>query len=83
MAKRKRKNTQAFTFLAWTSFVLAVFAMYIGIYNLEETLSVKGYYAVTSAFLIMSSFVLQKTIRDNQEDEDNEEIVIINKDKED
>lgn len=64
-----KQNTNAFTFLAWISFVAAVLAMYIGIYTLEEILSVKGYYAVTAAFLIMSSFVLQKTIRDNQTDE--------------
>ncbi|MGC5325769.1 YiaA/YiaB family inner membrane protein [Brevibacillus sp. SYSU BS000544] len=66
----RRRNTQAFTFLAWASFVLAVLAMFIGIYTLEASLPVKGYYAVTSFFLIMSCFVLQKTIRDNQEDDD-------------
>lgn len=65
----RQQNTPAFTFLAWISFVAAVFAEYIGIYTLQETLSVKGYYAVTAAFLIMSSFVLQKTIRDNQTSE--------------
>ncbi|MBL0385254.1 hypothetical protein JJB07_01230 [Tumebacillus sp. ITR2] len=63
-----KRNTQAFTFLAWASFVLATFAMFIGIYTLDADLSVKGYYSVTALFLIMSSFVLQKTIRDNQED---------------
>lgn len=62
-------NTTAFTFLAWASFILAFCAEYIGIYNLQEPLSVKGYYAVSAAFLIMSSFVLQKTIRDNQTEE--------------
>jgi hypothetical protein len=65
---KRRRNTSAFTFLAWVSFVAAVIAMYVGIYHLKEPLSVKGYYAVTAAFLIMSSFVLQKTIRDNEED---------------
>ncbi|WCK57637.1 YiaA/YiaB family inner membrane protein (plasmid) [Aneurinibacillus sp. Ricciae_BoGa-3] len=69
----KRKNTTAFTFLAWFSFVAAVIAMYIGIYTLQEPLSVKGYYAVTAAFLIMSSFVLQKTIRDNEDNKDQDE----------
>ena len=66
--KNKKRNTQAFTFLAWTSFVAAFAAMFIGIYTLDEPLPVKGYYAVTAMFLVMSSFVLQKTIRDNQED---------------
>ncbi len=66
----KRRNTQAFTFLAWASFVIAVLAMFIGIYTLDASLPVKGYYAVTSFFLIMSCFVLQKTIRDNHEDDE-------------
>lgn len=66
--RNRKRNTPAFTFLAWASFVAAFAAMYIGIWTLEEPLSVKGYYAVTAMFLVMSSFVLQKTIRDNQED---------------
>ncbi|WP_246131898.1 YiaA/YiaB family inner membrane protein [Paenibacillus hemerocallicola] len=45
-------------------------AMFIGIYNLNQPLSVQGYYAVTALFLTMSSFVLQKTVRDNKEDDD-------------
>jgi hypothetical protein len=68
----KRRNTNAFTFLAWVSFVAAVLAMYVGIYYLKEPLMVKGYYSVTAAFLIMSSFVLQKVIRDNDEDSQKE-----------
>jgi len=69
--KYKKRNTPAFTFLAWASFVLSFSAMFIGIYTLDASLSVKGYYAVSALFLVMSSFVLQKTIRDNQEDEEN------------
>lgn len=68
MMTMRKRNTAAFTFLSWVSFALAFLAMYIGIYTLEEPLSVKGYYAVCAMFLTMSSFVLQKTIRDNQED---------------
>ncbi|WP_242223891.1 YiaA/YiaB family inner membrane protein [Bacillus cereus group sp. BfR-BA-01380] len=64
----RKRNTQAFTFLAWTSFVCALSGMLIGIYTLDETLSVKGYYLIGTLFLTMSSFVLQKTIRDNEED---------------
>lgn len=65
----RKRNTGAFTFLAWAAFVTALLAMFIGIYNLEQPLSVKGYYAVTALFLTMSAFVLQKTVRDNREDE--------------
>lgn len=70
--RRRRRHTQAFTFLAWTSFVLAMIAQYVGLWYLEEPLSVKGYYAVTAAFLVMSSFVLQKVVRDNAEDDEAE-----------
>lgn len=65
----KKRNTKAFTFMSVVSFALALLAMFVGIINLEQSLPVKGYYAMTSLFLTMSSFVLQKTIRDNQEDE--------------
>ncbi|MEI4831826.1 YiaA/YiaB family inner membrane protein [Bacillus sp. FJAT-53711] len=64
----RRRNTQAFTFLAWISFVCALSGMLIGIYTLDEPLSVKGYYLIGTLFLTMSCFVLQKTIRDNEED---------------
>jgi uncharacterized membrane protein YiaA len=36
---------------------------------MDAPLVEKGYYAVCACFLIMSSFVLQKTIRDNAEDD--------------
>ena len=65
----RKRNTTAFTFLAWSSFAMALLGMFIGIINLEQPLSVKGYYAVTALFLTMSSFVLQKTVRDNNEDD--------------
>nr|WP_281287016.1 YiaA/YiaB family inner membrane protein [Paenibacillus hemerocallicola] len=56
--------------MAWAAFATALIAMFIGIYNLNQPLSVQGYYAVTALFLTMSSFVLQKTVRDNKEDDD-------------
>lgn len=66
----KKRNTAAFTFLAWAAFATSLAAMLIGIYNLEQPLSVQGYYAVCALFLTMSSFVLQKTVRDNKEDDE-------------
>lgn len=65
----RTRNTSAFTFLAWAGFLIAILAQYIGIYTLEEPLYVKGYYAIAGAFLIVSCLVLQKTIRDNEEDQ--------------
>jgi hypothetical protein len=64
----RNRNTSAFTFMAWGGFILAVLAQYIGISVLEEPLYVKGYYAIAGAFLIVACLVLQKTIRDNEED---------------
>ncbi|MDZ5471223.1 YiaA/YiaB family inner membrane protein [Bacillus sp. 31A1R] len=66
----RRRNTPAFTFLAWASFALACGFTFVGIYNMDAPLVEKGYYSVCSLFLIMSSFVLQKVVRDNQEDDD-------------
>lgn len=67
--KRSNRNTSTFTLLAWAAFVLACAFFFIGIYNMEAQLVEKGYYSVTGIFLIFSSFVLQKVIRDNQEDQ--------------
>ncbi|MFT9848763.1 YiaA/YiaB family inner membrane protein [Aneurinibacillus sp. REN35] len=66
----RRRNTKAFTNMAWAAFILSFAAMFIGIYTLDAPLPVKGYYIVSALFLTMSSFVLQKTIRDNQEDDE-------------
>jgi len=64
----RTRNTSAFTFMAWGGFIIAILAEYIGLYTLEEPFHVKGYYAIGGAFLIVSCLVLQKTIRDNEED---------------
>nr|WP_255570230.1 YiaA/YiaB family inner membrane protein [Cohnella sp. CFH 77786] len=54
--------------MAWGGFVLSVAFEYIGLSTLQEPLYVVGYYAIAAAFLIVSCLVLQKTIRDNEED---------------
>ncbi|WP_232016596.1 YiaA/YiaB family inner membrane protein [Paenibacillus baekrokdamisoli] len=54
--------------MAWGGFLLAILAEYIGLYTLQEPFYVKGYYAIGGAFLIVACLVLQKTIRDNEED---------------
>lgn len=64
----RRRNTAAFTFMSWGGFILAVLFEYVGLYTLEEPFYVKGYYAIAAAFLIVSCLVLQKVIRDNEED---------------
>ncbi|WP_047153395.1 YiaA/YiaB family inner membrane protein [Aneurinibacillus tyrosinisolvens] len=67
---KRRRNTPAFTFLAWACFAIAFIAMYGGLYTLNASFPVKGYYAITSLFLIFTSFTLQKVLRDNAEDDE-------------
>ena len=64
----RRRNTPTYTFMAWSAFILASGFEFIGIYNLKQPLSVQGYYAVTGILLIITSFLLQKVARDNDED---------------
>jgi uncharacterized membrane protein YiaA len=67
----RKRNTSAFTFLSWIGFVLAILFEFIGLSTLQEPFYVVGYYAIAAAFLIVTSLVLQKTIRDNEEDKIN------------
>jgi uncharacterized membrane protein YiaA len=67
----RKRNTSAFTFLAWIGFVLALLFEFVGLSTLEEPFYVVGYYAIAAAFLIVTSLVLQKTVRDNEEDKIN------------
>ncbi len=66
--KKRKRNTQHFTFLAWASFSIFTSLMFIGLYTLEEPLFVKGYYFMGSIGIIVSSFMVAKVTRDNQED---------------
>ncbi len=67
----RKRNTSAFTFLSWIGFILAILFEFVGLSTLEEPFYVVGYYAIAAAFLIVTSLVLQKTIRDNEEDKIN------------
>lgn len=64
----KKRNTLAFTFLAWASFILAASFFIVAIYNTEWMLVEKGYYAGVFIWAVYSAFVLSKVIRDNEED---------------
>nr|WP_232058239.1 YiaA/YiaB family inner membrane protein [Cohnella abietis] len=69
--QHRKRNTSAFTFLSWIGFILAILFEFIGLTTLEEPFYVVGYYAIAAAFLIVTSLVLQKTVRDNEEDKIN------------
>lgn len=69
---KRRRNSGAFTFLAWASLILSVSFLLVGIWNTEWELVEKGYYAGCFIWGIYSAFVLSKVVRDNEED--NEEL---------
>ena len=66
--KKRKRNTQHFTFLAWAAFAIFTALMLVGLYTLEEPLFVKGYYFMGTIGIIVSSFMVAKVTRDNQED---------------
>ncbi|HLO11609.1 MAG TPA: YiaA/YiaB family inner membrane protein [Pseudoneobacillus sp.] len=70
MQKKRRRNTPAFTLLAWIGFVIFVSLNLVGLYHLKEPLMVKGYYLMGMVGIIISSFTVAKVVRDNQEDDD-------------
>jgi len=64
----QRRNTTAFTFLAWGSFILSFAFLIVGIWNADWSLVEKGFYAGSFIWGIFSAFVLAKVVRDNDED---------------
>lgn len=64
----KRRNTAVFTGLAWTSMVLSLSFIIVGIWNAPWILVEKGYYVAVFLWGLMSAVVLSKVVRDNEED---------------
>ncbi|MFC7682186.1 YiaA/YiaB family inner membrane protein [Paenibacillus sp. GCM10028914] len=67
---RRKRNTFAFTALAWLSFVLALSFVLVALFNAKWELVEKGYYAACTLWVISAAIVLQKVVRDNEEDKD-------------
>ena len=63
----RQVDTQAWVLQVWIAFVVAVFFMVIGIYNLPVDWWMRGYVGIGLFFTVSSSFTLAKTIRDNAE----------------
>jgi hypothetical protein len=70
MSKPRRRNTPAFTMLAWLGLIIFTSLILIGLYTLDEPFMVKGYYLMGTVGLIISSFTVAKVARDNQEDDE-------------
>ena len=54
-------------FFTKVSFAIAIAATLIGVYMIPGELVVKGYFLISSLFLVFSTITLSKTIRDNHE----------------
>lgn len=62
-------NTSAWDFFVRLSFAIAVGATVIGIYMIPGELVVKGYFLISSLFLVYSTITMSKTVRDRHEAE--------------
>lgn len=80
MQKYRRRNTVAFTVLAYFTFFAGVFLFSIGLYNADNLeLNEKGYYIAVMILVAVGAILTQKVTRDNAED--NEIIAEQEKDK--
>ncbi|WP_163102026.1 YiaA/YiaB family inner membrane protein [Peribacillus alkalitolerans] len=69
--KHRRRNTTAFTVLAYFTLFAGVILFGIGLYN-ETSLELneKGYYVAVMLLCIVGAILTQKVVRDNAEDDD-------------
>lgn len=70
MQKHRRRNTPAFTILAYFTLVVGVFLFSIGLYNADMELNEKGYYIAVMLLVAVGLILTQKVVRDNAEDDD-------------
>ncbi len=68
--KYQTANTQAFSVLAWISFVIAFAGMLLGLLYLQLDLYAKAFIGMTYLFSVSSCFVLAKVVRDKQESQE-------------
>lgn len=67
----RRRNTVAFTVLAYFTLFAGVFMFCIGLYNADNLqLNEKGYYIAVMILVAVGAILTQKVTRDNAEDND-------------
>lgn len=62
-----KSNSSGWLFFVKTSFAIAVLAVAAGVFFMPGTLLIKGYFALSSLFLVSSTITLSKTLRDEHE----------------
>ncbi len=60
-------NSSQWSFFVKTSFAIAIAATAIGIVLIPGDLVVKGYFAISSLFLVFATITMSKTMRDLHE----------------
>ncbi|WML47214.1 YiaA/YiaB family inner membrane protein [Neobacillus sp. PS3-34] len=69
MQRYRRRNTPAFTVLAYFTLFAGVMLFSIGLYNADSLqLNEKGYYIAVMLLCIVGAILTQKVARDNAED---------------
>ncbi|WP_046175563.1 YiaA/YiaB family inner membrane protein [Domibacillus indicus] len=68
MQRYRKRNTPAFTFLAYFTFVAGVALFSIGLFNADMELNEKGYYIAVMILVAVGAILTQKVTRDNAED---------------
>lgn len=69
MKNEVRRDTPAWIFQTWASFILSVTVTSAGIYYLPVDLWIRAFMSMGLLFTVASSFTLAKTVRDNHEAE--------------
>ncbi|PLR69075.1 MULTISPECIES: YiaA/YiaB family inner membrane protein [Bacillaceae] len=71
MQRYRRRNTPAFTVLAYFTFFAGVVMFCIGLYNADNLqLNEKGYYIAVMILVAVGAILTQKVTRDNAEDDE-------------
>jgi len=60
-------NSSAWIMFVKITFAASILATTIGIFFLDVSLMVKGYFAISSLFMISSTIIMTKTLRDEHE----------------
>ncbi|MCP8971294.1 YiaA/YiaB family inner membrane protein [Ectobacillus ponti] len=68
--QHRRRNTPAFTFLAYFTLAAGVLLFCIGLWNADMQLNEKGYYFAVMLLVGVGAILTQKVVRDNAEDDD-------------
>ena len=60
-------NSGAWDFFVKVSFAIAIGSTLLGIYMLPGELVIKGYFLISSLFLVFATITMSKTVRDRHE----------------